>query len=790
MADTPSTPQELYVIKRDGRHESVKMDKVTERLKKLCVGLSHRVDPVRIAVKVVGGIYPGVTTAELDNLAAEEAAVVRDHPDYALLAGRIAASNLQKLRREHTFSSNVALMHAHTDKGRCAALVADELAAAVVANAQRLDDAIRSERDMEFNLFGFRTLERSYLLRAGGQVVETPQWMWMRVAVGIHGMDVDAAIETYNLMSQRFFTHASPTLFNAGTAHPQMSSCFLVAMKDDSIEGIYDTLKDCALISKSAGGIGMHIHNVRARSSYIRGTNGTSNGIIPMLRVFNATARYVDQGGGKRPGAMAVYLEPWHADVRDWVQLRVPTGGTEETRCRDLFLALWVPDLFMRRVEAGEDWSLMCPMECPGLSDTFGDAFDELYTRYEREGRAKTTVKARDLWDAIVDAQIKSGAPYILYKDAANRKSNQMNMGVIKSSNLCTEIMEVSTPEETAVCNLASICLPRFVGKNGKMDFEKLAQVTHVVVRNLNKIIDINSYPVPEAKVSNKRGRPIGIGVQGLADVFQMRGVAFDSFEARDLNRKIFEVIYFAALEESCRLAEELGPYQAFAGSPASQGVLQFDMWGATPDHELGLDWDGMRKRIALHGIRNSLLLAPMPTASTAQIMGNTEGCEPCTSNLYVRRVTSGEFILCNPHLVRALEQRNLWTESIRKKILANNGSVQSIEAIPAEVREVFRTIWEISQRSIIDMSADRGAFIDQSQSMNLYLSAPERDQVTSMQFYAWKKGLKTGQYYLRTRPAANAIQFTVEKDASSPTSGAACTRVGDGGGDCDMCSS
>jgi ribonucleoside-diphosphate reductase subunit M1 len=789
MADTPSTPQELYVVKRDGRHESVKMDKVTDRLKKLCNSLSNRVDPVRIALKVVGGIYSGVTTAELDNLAAEEAACITDHPDYAILAGRIAASNLQKVRREHTFSSNIALMHGHVDHGRRAPLVADRVAEVVAANAERLDAAIRPERDMEYHLFGFRTLERSYLLRVGGQVAETPQWMWMRVAVGIHLDDIDSAIETYDLMSTRFFTHASPTLFNAGTPHPQLSSCFLVAMKDDSIEGIYDTLKDCALISKSAGGVGMHIHNVRARSSYIRGTNGTSNGIIPMLRVFNATARYVDQGGGKRPGAMAVYLEPWHADVRDWVELRVPTGGTEETRCRDLFLALWVPDLFMRRVEADAEWSLMCPMECPGLADVFGDAFDELYERYEREGRAKATIKARDLWNRIVDAQIKSGAPYILYKDAANRKSNQMNMGVIKSSNLCTEIMEVSTPEETAVCNLASICLPRFVGRHNRMDFEQLQRVVHVIVRNLNKIIDCNAYPIPEARASNMRGRPIGIGVQGLADVFQMQGIPFDGFEARELNKQIFEVIYYAALDESCRLAEATGAYPAFAGSPASRGVLQFDMWDGVsgPSHELALPWDALRERIKAHGLRNSLLLAPMPTASTSQIMRNTEACEPCTSNLYVRRVTAGEFIVCNPHLVRALEQRHLWTESIRKKILANNGSVQSIEAIPKDVREVFRTVWEIPQRSIIDMAADRGAFIDQSQSMNLHLSAPTPEQVTSMQFYAWKKGLKTGQYYLRTRPAANAIQFTVEKDAPSP----ACAR---GGGeqqqDCEMCSS
>ena len=608
-----------------------------------------------------------------------------------------------------------------------------------------------------------QTLERSYLLKVNGKIAERPQHMLMRVSVGIHKTDIAAAIETYNMMSQKFFTHASPTLFNAGTPVPQMSSCFLVHLKDDSIDGIYDTLKTCAQISKCAGGIGLNIHNIRARGSYIRGTNGTSNGLVPMLRVFNSTARYVDQGGGKRPGAFAMYLEPWHPDVFDFLDLRKNTG-TEENRCRDLFLALWIPDLFMKRVEENGDWSFFCPCDCPGLSDCWGEEFEALYTKYEQEGKARKTIKAQELWFAVVEAQTETGTPYILYKDACNRKSNQQNLGTIKCSNLCTEIVEYTSPEEVAVCNLASIGLPVFVD-NREFDHEKLKMVTKVITRNLNKVIDINFYPVPEARLSNMRHRPIGIGVQGLADVFQKLGMPFDSEEAKVLNREIMETIYFGAVEASMELAKEQGAYETYEGSPASKGVLQYDLWNKTPSPRW--DWSGLKAEIAKHGMRNSLLLAPMPTASTSQILGNNECFEPYTSNIYTRRVMSGEFAVVNPHLLKELVEMGLWSKSMKNRILSNGGSVQGISEIPARMQEVYKTVWELKMRSLIDMAADRGAFIDQSQSLNLFVAAPTTQKLTSMHFYSWKQGLKTGCYYLRTRPAADAIQFTVEKSAA-----------------------
>ena len=644
-------------------------------------------------------------------------------------------------------------------------MISEETFNTVMKHRELLDSAIIYERDFHYNFFGFKTLERSYLLRINGKVAERPQHMLMRVAVGIHGEDIESAIETYNYMSEKAFTHASPTLFNAGTPHPQMSSCFLVSMKEDSIEGIYDTLKTCAMISKTAGGIGLNIHNIRGTGSYIAGTNGVSNGIVPMLRVFNNTARYVDQGGNKRPGAFAIYLEPWHPDVFEFVDLR-KNHGKDEVRARDLFLAMWVPDLFMKRVEKNEDWSLMCPAEAPGLADCYGEEFEELYERYEREGRAKRSVKAQKLWYAILEAQIETGNPFMLYKDAANRKSNQKNLGTIKSSNLCTEIMEYSSPEETAVCNLASIALPTFIEGTGASkiyNFQRLHDVAKVVCKNLNRIIDINYYPVPSARRSNMRHRPIGIGVQGLADAFMIMGYPFDSQEARRLNLQIFETIYHAALERSCELAEQYGTYETYQGSPASQGILQYDMWNRTPTDLW--DWASLKAKIAQHGLRNSLLLAPMPTASTSQILGFNECFEPYTNNIYMRRVLAGEFQVVNPWLLRELVELGLWNDSMKQKIIAHGGSIQNIPGIPDHIKALYKTVWEISQKVIIDMAADRGAFVCQSQSLNIHLSAPSFGQLTSMHFYGWKKGLKTGSYYLRTRPAASAIQFTVSNE-------------------------
>lgn len=754
----------MQVIKRDGRRESVKFDKITARIQKLCYGLDERfIDPIDVAKKVIDGLYDGVTTAELDNLAAETAAALTvKHPDYAVLAARIAVSNLHKTTNK-SFSHTIKRLYQYTDPktGENAALVSKEVYEVVKKHAALLDSSIIYDRDFGYDYFGFKTLERSYLLKMDGKIVERPQQMLMRVAVGIHQDNIEAAIETYNLMSERWFTHATPTLFNAGTPKPQLSSCFLLTAKDDSIEGIYDTLKDCAKISQSAGGIGLSIHNIRATGSYIKGTNGNSNGIIPMLRVFNDTARYVDQGGGKRKGAFAIYLEPWHADVFDFLQLK-KNHGKEELRARDLFYALWIPDLFMKRVEENGEWSLFCPHEAPNLAETYGDEFEALYTRYEAEGRARRTVKAQELWFEILESQTETGTPYMLYKDHANRKSNQKNIGTIKSSNLCTEIMEYTAPDEIAVCNLASLALPKFITTEGYFDHQRLFEVTKVVTKNLNRIIDINYYPVEEARKSNMRHRPIGLGVQGLADTFIRLRMPFDSAEARGLNKDIFETIYFAAVTASMELAQRDGAYETFAGSPISQGIFQFDMWEVTPDSGRW-DWEGLRKEVMQHGVRNSLLLAPMPTASTSQILGNNECFEPYTSNIYNRRVLSGEFPVVNKHLLKDLVSLGLWNDRMKNKLIEANGSIQNIADIPQSIKDIYKTVWEISQKAIIDMAADRGAFICQSQSLNIHLLDPNFGKLTSMHFYAWKKGLKTGMYYLRTKSAADAIKFTIE---------------------------
>ncbi|MBE7177858.1 MAG: ribonucleoside-diphosphate reductase subunit alpha [Mucilaginibacter polytrichastri] len=753
----------MFVIKRDGRTESVKFDKITARIEKLCYGLNPTlVDAIDVAKKVIEGLYDGVTTSELDNLAAETAAsLTTKHPDYAQLASRIAVSNLHK-NTVKSFSETMKRLYTYIDPKtrKPAPLLADDVWEVIENNAELLDSTLIYDRDFGFDYFGFKTLEKSYLLKLEGRIAERPQHMFMRVAVGIHKHDIESAIATYNLMSERWFTHATPTLFNAGTPKPQMSSCFLLTMKDDSIDGIYDTLKQTAKISQSAGGIGLSIHNVRATGSYISGTNGTSNGIIPMLRVFNDTARYVDQGGGKRKGAFAVYLEPWHADIFDFLDLR-KNHGKEEMRARDLFYALWVSDLFMKRVEEDGKWSLFCPHEAPGLAECFGAEFEEKYIQYENEGRARKTVKAQELWFAILDAQVETGTPYLLYKDAANSKSNQQNLGTIKSSNLCTEILEYTSADEVAVCNLASLALPRYV-IDDKFDHQKLYEVTYQATLNLNRIIDYNYYPVEEARNSNLRHRPIGLGVQGLADTFILLRMPFESEEAQQLNKDIFETIYFAAMTASKDLAIKEGAYETFKGSPLSKGKFQFDLWNVKPTSG-NWDWESLRKEVVEHGVRNSLLVAPMPTASTSQILGNNECFEPYTSNIYTRRVLSGEFIVVNKHLLRDLVKLKLWNTDMKNKIIMANGSIQNISEIPDDVKALYKTVWEIKMRSIIDMAADRGAFICQSQSLNLFVSAPNASKLTSMHFYAWKKGLKTGMYYLRTQAAAQAVKFTVE---------------------------
>lgn len=754
----------MQVIKRNGKREDVSFDKITARVKKLCYSLdSQFVDPIEIAKKVILGLYNGVSTSDLDNLAAETAASLATiHPDYAILAARIAVSNLHK-NTNKSFSETMELLYNYIDPmtNQKAGLISDETIQVIRAHADKLDSAIIYDRDYSFDYFGFKTLEKSYLLKANKKVVERPQHLLMRSAVGIHGDNVDAAIETYNLMSEKWFIHATPTLFNAGTPKPQLSSCFLLSMVDDSISGIFETLSRCAKISQSAGGIGLSIHNIRAKGSYIKGTGGTSNGIIPMLRVFNDTARYVDQGGGKRKGAFAIYLEPWHADIEDFLELK-KNHGKEEMRARDLFFALWIPDLFMKRVLEDQEWSLFCPNEAPGLYDSYGEKFESLYHQYEAEGKARKTVRAQELWFQICQSQIETGTPYLLYKDACNEKSNQKNLGTIRSSNLCTEILEYTSPEEVAVCNLASISLPKFV-ENKKFNFKKLADVTRVITRNLNRIIDINYYPIQEAKTSNFRHRPIGIGVQGLADAFILMRMPFDSAEAKQLNIEIFETIYYAALSESCELAKIHGSYESFKGSPTSKGIFQFDMWGVQPDTKRW-DWDQLKADVVKHGLRNSLLLAPMPTASTSQILGNNECFEPYTSNFYTRRTLSGEYIVINKHLLEDLVRLGLWNQDMKEMLMLHNGSIQSIPGIPQDLKNLYKTVWEISQKAIIDMAADRGAFICQSQSLNLFLDGATVNKLGSMHFYAWKKGLKTGMYYLRTKSAVDPIKFTLSE--------------------------
>nr|WP_294773880.1 ribonucleoside-diphosphate reductase subunit alpha [uncultured Flavobacterium sp.] len=811
----------MYVVKRDGHKEPVMFDKITDRIKKLCYGLNELVDAVKVAMKVIEGLYDGVTTSELDNLAAETAASMTvTHPDYAQLAARIAISNLHK-NTNKSFSETMNEMYHYVNPrtNQAAPLLSEEVHQVIQDNAEFLNSHIIYNRDFNYDYFGFKTLERSYLLKINGKIVERPQHMLMRVSVGIHLNDLDAVIETYDLMSKKFFTHATPTLFNAGTPKPQMSSCFLLSMKDDSIDGIYDTLKNTAKISQSAGGIGLSIHNVRATGSYIRGTNGTSNGIVPMLRVFNDTARYVDQGGGKRKGSFAIYLETWHADIFEFLDLKKNTGK-EEMRARDLFFAMWTSDLFMKRVEEDAHWTLMCPNECPGLYDVYGDEFEALYTSYEAQNKGRKTVKARELWEKILESQIETGTPYMLYKDAANRKSNQKNLGTIRSSNLCTEIMEYTSEDEIAVCNLASISLPMFV-ENGKFNHELLYNVTKRVTRNLNKVIDRNYYPVKEAENSNMRHRPVGLGVQGLADAFILLRMPFTSDEAKQLNQEIFETIYFAAVTASMEMAKEEGPYSSFKGSPISEGLFQHNLWNIKDEELSGRwDWAALRKEVVKHGVRNSLLMAPMPTASTSQILGNNEAFEPYTSNIYTRRVLSGEFIVVNKHLLEDLVKRGLWNEDLKQEIMRHNGSVQNIERIPADLKELYKTVWEMSMKDIIDMSRHRGYFIDQSQSLNLFMQDANYAKLTSMHFYAWKSGLKTGMYYLRTKAAVDAIKFTLNNDKKAeptiaekpeavavevivPTENGEMTAedfaamverarnaAGNGGDDCEMCGS
>jgi len=795
---TSPTVATMHVVKRSGKKESVAFDKISQRIAKLTHGLDPSLNIFEVTQKVVSGVYDGVSTVHLDTLAAHTAAQMTiHHPDYARLGGRILASNLQKLTSKSFLKTMKRFAeHVEANTGQSAPLVSTELVEVARKHAHRIEAAIVYERDLDFDYFGFKTLERSYLTRIDNETVERPQHMFMRVSLGVHGEDVDAAIETYELMSSGYFTHATPTLFHAGTPRPQMSSCFLMQVKEDSIDGIFETLSNCARISKHAGGIGVSISNVRASGSYIKGTGGVSNGLVPMLRVFDATARYVDQGGGKRKGSIAVYIEPWHADVEDFLDLR-KNHGKEEARARDLFYALWVPDLFMKRIDEDGTWTLFCPGECPDLVETWGATFEEKYVGYEAAGKGKRTLKARDLWFKILDSQIETGTPYMLYKDAANAKSNQQHLGTLRCSNLCCEILEFVAPDEVAVCNLASIALPKFV-KDGAFDFDELRRVTAVVTKNLNNVIDRNYYPIPEARNSNMRHRPIGIGVQGLADVFALMKMSFASDAARRLNRTIFEHIYHSAVDASCRLAERDGPYESFMGSPSSEGKLQFDLWQVDPD-TLSLDWAPLKARIALHGMRNSLLVAPMPTASTAQILGNNECFEPFTSNIYTRRVLSGEFIIVNKHLVRDLDALGMWTPALRNAIIAQDGSVQHIAGIPNDIKELYKTAFEIPQKTIIDLAADRGAFIDQTQSLNLFVEDAKYTRLTSMHFYSWRKGLKTGMYYLRSKPARNAIAVTVHRgmvaanvtQASKvdvvPTKLVACPRLGSE--TCDICS-
>jgi ribonucleoside-diphosphate reductase alpha chain len=755
----------MYVAKRDGRKQPIMFDKITARIRKLCYGLNPLVDPVKVAMRVIEGLYDGVTTSELDNLAAEIAATLTTaHPDYAILAARISVSNLHKNTKKifsEVMDDLYNYINPRTDKK--APLLSDEVYKVISENKELLDSTIIYNRDFGYDYFGFKTLERSYLLKLNGKIAERPQHMLMRVSIGIHLNDLDAAIETYELMSKKYFTHATPTLFNAGTPKPQMSSCFLLTMKDDSIEGIYDTLKQTAKISQSAGGVGLSIHNIRSTGSYIAGTNGTSNGIVPMLQVFNDTARYVDQGGGKRKGSFAIYIEPWHSDIFDFLELK-KNHGKEEMRARDLFYAMWMPDLFMKRVEADSEWTLMCPNECPGLCDVHSEEFDKLYTKYEKEGKGRKLIKARELWEKILEAQIETGNPYMLYKDAANLKSNQQNLGTIRSSNLCTEILEYTSPDEIAVCNLASIALPMFI-KEKAFDHQELFRITKRITKNLNKVIDRNYYPVIEAQNSNFRHRPIGIGVQGLADAFIKLRMPFTSDEAKKLNQDIFETIYYAAVTASMEEAKKDGKYETYKGSPISEGKFQHNLWDVDEKDLSGLwDWAKLRKNVLKHGVRNSLLVAPMPTASTSQILGNNECFEPYTSNIYTRRVLSGEFIIVNKHLLEDLVLLGLWNEGLKQDIMRANGSIQNIDIIPDDIKELYKTVWELSMKDIIDMAKHRGYFIDQSQSLNLFVEGATMAKLTSMHFYGWKSGLKTGMYYLRTKSAVDAIKFTLDK--------------------------
>ena len=755
----------MQVVNRKGEREDVRFDAIHEKLVTLAEGLDGTwVDPGHVTKLTIEGLYDGVTTRELDQLAAETAAsLASHHPDYSRLAARICVDDLHRSTKS-LFTDVITDLRDYIDpeSKKHAPLISEEVFDIIMANADKLNNHIDYDRDYNYDYFGFKTLERSYLLKLHGEVAERPQHMLMRVSVGIHHGNIEKALETYDLMSQGYFTHATPTLFNSGTPTPQMSSCFLLTMQDDSLVGIYDTLKQCALISKSAGGIGLSIHHIRSKGSYIKGTNGESNGIVPMLRVFNDTARYVDQGGGKRKGSIAIYLEPWHPDILAFLDLR-KNHGKEELRARDLFYALWTPDLFMERVEQNADWSFFCPNECPGLQDAYGEDFKKLYESYESQGLARETIPARTVWDKIVESQIETGTPYMLYKDAANTKSNQKNLGTIRSSNLCTEIMEYTAKDEVAVCNLASIALPKFVNEEkGEFDHQLLYDVTYHATGNLNRVIDVNYYPVEEARNSNMRHRPIGLGVQGLADTFAMLGISFESPEAKTLNKEIFETIYFASCTASKDAAIVEGAYSTFEGSPASEGLLQFDLWNMN-EHSGRWDWDSLKSEIIDNGMRNSLLLAPMPTASTSQILGNNECFEAFTSNLYVRRTLSGEFIVPNRHLIKDLIKLGIWSLEMKDEILRHKGSIQNIEGIPDHIKELYKTTWEIKQKHVIDMAADRGAYVDQSQSMNIHMTDANAAKVTSMHFYGWKKGLKTGMYYLRTKAAADAIQFTVE---------------------------
>jgi ribonucleoside-diphosphate reductase alpha chain len=760
--------EDIFVLKRSNEKQKLEREKLFKRIEIGSKGLSDYVKPEILTDKVINGLYDGVKTKTINELLAQTSAYLGvQHPDYLLLAGRIIVSDLHKTTpSDFAVVSEMLFNNLHPVTKKKAPLISEELYETVLNNKEILNKTINYDLDFKFDYFGFMTLKNSYLLKVDGKIVERPQHIWMRCALGIHKNDIDSAIETYNLLSQGYFIHATPTLFNAGTPRPQLSSCFLVQMKEDSIDGIYDTLKTCALISKTAGGLGISVHNIRASKSYISGSNGYSNGLVPMLRVFNDTARYVDQGGGKRKGSFAIYLEPWHADIYEFLELKKNTGK-EEIRARDLFYALWVSDLFMKRVKNNGMWSLFCPNEAPGLAEVYGEEFEELYEKYEKEGRARKEVKAQHLWFSIIESQTETGTPYMMYKDACNKKSNQKNLGTIKSSNLCTEIVQFTSPDEVAVCNLASVALPKFV-KNGKYDFEGLYNVVKVMTKNLNKIIEINYYPVKEAKNSNMKHRPIGLGVQGLADTFYILRYPFESEEAKQLNKDIFETIYFAALSSSNEIAKELGPYETYEGSPISKGILQFDMWGVKPSDRW--DWETLRNNIKEYGVRNSLLVAPMPTASTSQILGNNECFEPITSNIYVRRVLSGEFPIINKYLVRDLIENNLWTSFIINKIIGHNGSIQNIDEIPKSIKRLYKTVWEIKQRCLIDLAADRGAFIDQSQSFNVFIAEPSISKLTSMHFYAWSKGLKTGMYYLRTKPATNAIQFTVDQELLKST--------------------